>query len=511
MENNPSGNKRIAKNTLLLYFRMLLTILVGLYTSRVVLNTLGISDYGVYNIVGGVVTMLAFLNSAMVAASQRFISFELGTGDLEKLKKVFCTSVSIHITLAILILIVAETIGLWFVNAYLNIPLDRMEAANWVYQCSVLTLILTIISVPYNSCIVAHEHMRAFAYVSIVEVILKLAIVYLLLIGDFDKLILYAILIAVVAFIIRIIYGIYCKQNFEECTYHFLFDRKLFKEMFAFAGWSVIGNLGFSLKDQGSNIILNLFGGTTVNAARGIAMQVNGIISNFSYNFTMALNPQITKQYAAGNMNESGRLVYTGCRYSFYLLLLIAIPVMINVDYLLQLWLGTIPKYTSQFLLLALITALINVMSPPLTTALQATGNIKVFQIVICIIMLCELPFSYFILYTGGKPYMVMYPSIFVISIGLFARFLILKKISPFYKLRHFTFNVFCRNILISIVCYYISFKIKTSFFFCDFISFLLTSFIAFIVSCLIIYVIGFSPEERNALLNFIKNKIRKR
>lgn len=281
MENNPSGNKRIAKNTLLLYFRMLLTILVGLYTSRVVLNTLGISDYGVYNIVGGVVTMLAFLNSAMVAASQRFISFELGTGDLEKLKKVFCTSVSIHITLAILILIVAETIGLWFVNAYLNIPLDRMEAANWVYQCSVLTLILTIISVPYNSCIVAHEHMRAFAYVSIVEVILKLAIVYLLLIGDFDKLILYAILIAVVAFIIRIIYGIYCKQNFEECTYHFLFDRKLFKEMFAFAGWSVIGNLGFSLKDQGSNIILNLFGGTTVNAARGIAMQVNGIISNF--------------------------------------------------------------------------------------------------------------------------------------------------------------------------------------------------------------------------------------
>lgn len=260
-----SSNKRIAKNTLLLYFRMLLTIAVGLYTSRVVLNTLGVSDYGIYNVVGGIVSMLAFLNSAMVAASQRFISFELGTNDSERLKKVFCTSVSIHIVLALIIFLIAETLGLWFVNTHLNIPAERMGAANWVYQCSILTLMLTVVSVPYNSCIVAHEHMKAFAYVSILEAVLKLLVVYLLLVGAVDKLVLYAILVAAVAFVIRIIYGIYCKRYFEECTYRFVLDRKLFKEMFAFAGWSVIGNLGFSMKDQGSNIILNLFFDTAVN------------------------------------------------------------------------------------------------------------------------------------------------------------------------------------------------------------------------------------------------------
>ena len=316
------NNKRIAKNTALLYFRMLLTIIIGLYTSRVVLNTLGVSDYGVYNIVGGIVAMLAFLNAAMVASSQRFISFELGIGNLEKLKTVFCTSVSIHVLLAGIILLVAETVGLWFVNTRLNIPSERMEAANWVYQYSILTLILTIISVPYNSCIVAHEHMKAYAYVSIVEVFLKLLVVYLLQLGCFDKLVLYAMLMTIVAFIVRFIYVFYCKRHFSECIYHFIFNKDLFKEMFAFAGWSIIGNLGFSFKDQGSNIILNLFFGTAVNAARGIALQVNGIVSNFSYNFTMALNPQITKQYAAGNVEESAKLVYAGCRYSFYLSLI---------------------------------------------------------------------------------------------------------------------------------------------------------------------------------------------
>ena len=310
MTNASESNKRIAKNTLLLYFRMLLIIIVGLYTSRVVLNTLGVSDYGIYNVVGGIVAMLAFLNSAMVAASQRFISFELGTGNIERLKKVFCTSVSIHIVLAGIIFLIAETIGLWFVNTHLNISIERMEAANWVYQCSILTLLLTVVSVPYNSCIVAHEHMKAFAYVSIVEAVLKLLIVYLLLLGNFDKLILYSILVVAVALIIRIIYGIYCKQHFEECTYRFVFDKQLFKEMFAFAGWSVIGNLGFSFKDQGSNIILNLFFGTTVNAARGIALQVNGIISNFSNNFTRSLTPQNTTKYSVGDVVSSVKFVF---------------------------------------------------------------------------------------------------------------------------------------------------------------------------------------------------------
>ena len=507
MTTTSENNKRIAKNTLLLYFRMLLIIIVGLYTSRIVLNTLGVSDYGIYNVVGGIVAMLAFLNSAMVAASQRFISFELGTGNMEKLKKVFSTSVSIHIALAVIILLIAETLGLWFVNTHLNIPPERMEAANWVYQCSILTLLITIVSVPYNSCIVAHEHMKAFAYVSIVEAVLKLLIVYLLLLGDFDKLILYAILVACVALIIRIIYGIYCKRHFEECTYHFVFDKPLFKEMFVFAGWSMIGNLGFSFKDQGSNIILNLFFGTTVNAARGIAMQVNGIISNFSNNFTMALNPQITKQYAADDVEASVKLVYAGCRYSFYLLLLITIPVMINIDYLLRLWLGTVPEYTSQFLMLALIAALIDVMARPLVTALQATGRIKIFQIVICIIMLCELPLAYIILHFGGKPYWAMYPTIFVTFVGLFTRFFILQKMIPAYQLHTFAIKIVGRNLLIGIICFVISDFIR-EYYSQNFISFLITSLLAFILSSSTVYLMGLSKIERTKLTTFIRKKI---
>ena len=497
------NNKRIAKNTLLLYFRMLLIIIVGLYTSRVVLNTLGVSDYGIYNVVGGIVAMLAFLNSAMVAASQRFISFELGTGNIEKLKKVFCTSVSIHIALAGIIFLIAETIGLWFVNTHLNIPAERMEAANWVYQCSILTLLLTVVSVPYNSCIVAHEHMKAFAYVSIVEAILKLLIVYLLLLGNFDKLILYAILVVAVAFIIRFVYGVYCKRHFEECTYQFVFDKKLFKEMFAFAGWSVIGNLGFSFKDQGSNIILNMFFGTTVNAARGVALQVNGILSNFSNNFTMALNPQITKQYAAGDVGASVKLVYAGCRYSFYLLLLIAIPVMINIDYLLQLWLGTVPEYTSQFLMLALVAALIDVMARPLVTTLQATGRIKVFQIAICIIVLCELPLAYLILHHGGKPYYAMYPTIFIALIGLFTRFMILKSLIPTYKFQYFLFFIVCKNLFIGIVCLSIAWFIHSKFE-VNVYTLFITAILGCLITSIIIYFIGMTSRERRWILKKI-------
>lgn len=341
--------RRIAKNTLLLYVRMFLMILIGLYTSRVILKTLGVSDYGVYNVVGGMVSMFAFLNSAMVAASQRFISYELGRGDKERLNLVFCTSVNIHVIIAVVIFILAETIGLWFVNIRLVIDADRMVAANWVYQFSVLTFMVTVVSVPYNSCIVAHEHMRAFAYIGIVDACLRLIAVFLLLVFPYDKLIFYAFGVFAASIIVRILYSFYCKKHFEECAYRFIVNWKLLKRMFSFAGWSVLGNLGFSFKDQGSNIILNLFYGTSINAARGIAMQVSGLVSTFSSNFSMALYPQITKQYAGGNVESCLNLVYSGARYTFYLLTLVSIPFLINVDYVLKLWLGDVPQYTSIF------------------------------------------------------------------------------------------------------------------------------------------------------------------
>ena len=496
MSQTMGNNRRIAKNTLLLYFRMLLTIAVGLYTSRVVLNTLGVSDYGVYTVVGRIVAMLSFLMAALTAASQRFISFELGRGDQQRLKQIFCTSVTIHAVLAVIIFVVAETVGLWFVNTHLNIDPSRMTAANWVYQCSIFTFMLTVVSVPYNSCIVAHEHMDAFAYISILEVALKLLIVYLLLLINYDKLIIYGVLVLVVALVVRLTYGIYCKRHFDECTYHFSFDKSLFREMFSFAGWSVVGNLGFSFKDQVANVILNLFFGTVVNAARGVALQVNGIISGFSTNFMMALNPQITKQYAAGNTAESVRLVYAGCRYSFFLLAFISIPVMINLDYLLKLWLGIVPEYTSTFLLLALISALINSMSQPLVTALHATGNIKFFQILICIIMLCELPLAYLILFFGGKPYMAMYPTVLVTLIGLFARFIVLKRLVPVYRLRYFAVKVVGKNLVLGTFCI-VSAHYINNLFPVSLGAFILTSFITCSIVAIIVYLCGITSMER--------------
>ena len=501
--------KKIAKNTLALYARMMLVIAVGLYTSRVVLQTLGEDDYGVYNVVGGIVVMIGFLNSALTAASQRFISYELGTGRMERLKRVFSTAVSIHVVLAIIIFALAETIGLWFLNTHLNIAAARMEAANWVFHCSVLTLMVSIVSVPYNSCIVAHEHMKAFAFIGILEVALKLAIVYLLLVIQHDKLVTYALLVLCVSLVIRLVFGIYCKRHFEECSYRLTLDRKLFKDMFAFAGWSVVGNFGFSFKDQGSNIIVNLFFGTAVNAARGIAMQVNGVISHFSSNFTMALAPQITKQYAAGNVQESMKLVYLGCRLSFYLMAMIAVPVLVNVDYLLTLWLGFVPRYTSEFLSLCLLAGMVNAMVNPVTTALQATGKIALFQVVVCVVVLCELPFAYILLKLGFKPYAAMWPTVIMAMVALLIRVWLLKRQVPAYSLRYFTFSVFGKNMLLATVAIALSVWIRARMGH-DFLSFAGSSVLACAIVCAIFYALGLTRRERTKNKKKIMSRIQR-
>ena len=487
--------RRIAKNTLLLYARMFLMILIGLYTSRVILKALGISDYGVYNVVGGMVSMFAFLNSAMVAASQRFISYELGCGDKERLNLVFCTSINIHAIIAVVIFILAETIGLWFVNTQLVIDPDRMVAANWVYQFSVLTFMVTVVSVPYNSCIVAHEHMKAFAYIGIVDACLRLGAVFLLLAFPYDKLIFYAFGVLAVSVVVRIFYGFYCKRNFEECTYRFIVDRRLLKRMFSFAGWSVLGNLGFSFKDQGSNIILNLFYGTSINAARGIAMQVSGLVSTFSSN----LFPQITKQYASGNVESCLSLVYSGARYTFYLLALVSIPFLINVDYVLKLWLGTVPEYTSIFLIISMVVSILYTVTGTVTTALQAAGEIKWFQIGICVIMLSELPIGYIFLLYGYPPYYALYPGILTGIVAIFFRIFLLKRYVPECNISHYLFTVFARSMAIGIatwiICNYIH-----SFFPDTFFTVILTSLISVVILLVLVFSFGLSSVERSMI-----------
>lgn len=447
-ESHKNSNVRIAKNTVFLYFRTLLIIGIGLYISRAILQALGVEDFGIYNVVGGIVLMFSFINSGMVASTQRFISYELGKKDTGRLQQVFSVAVSVHLLLALIILVLAETIGLWFLNARMNIAPERLYAANWVYQCSILAFALTVLSVPYNACIVAHEHMKAFAYVSILDYSLRLLAVLLLPFVSCDKLIVYSISILLIAVIIRLIYGFYCKYHFEECTYQFSRDKRLFTEMFSFAGWSFIGNLGFSVKDQGINILINLFFGAVVNAARGIAYQVSSVVSSFMANFQMAINPQITKRYASGETDSMLRLVFASAKYSFFLLMIIVIPLWIRAPYVLELWLGNVPDYTVTFLRLVLIMLLVDSMANPLVVAMQATGKIRNFQLVIALIMVSNLPISYCVLKMGADAYSVMYVAIATSIVGLIARLLLLHALIPF-DFGGFIKSVILRNLLV--------------------------------------------------------------
>lgn len=378
MSNQTSdNNKRIAKNTLLLYFRMLFMMVVSLYTSRVILNALGAEDFGIYNVVGGVVAMFTVISGSLSAAISRFITYELGKGDQSKLNKIFSTSVTIQLLLSLIIVVLIESFGVWFLNAKMTIPADRITAANWVLQFSIITFVINLISVPYNAVIIAHEKMSAFAYISILEALCKLAIAFLIMCSPIDKLIYYAVLMCIVAIIVRLTYGYYCKKHFSECTYHFLWDKELLSKMFSFAGWQFFGTGSYMLMTQGVNILLNFFFGPVVNAARGIAVQVDGIIQQFVNNFTTAINPQITKSYAEDKKAYMFLLIYTGAKYSYFLVLFFAIPIILETNTILTLWLKNVPEHTVSFLRLIICIDLLYVLSNTMMTAMISTGNIN--------------------------------------------------------------------------------------------------------------------------------------
>lgn len=424
---NSANNKRIAKNTLLLYVRMLFGMLVSLYTSRVILQTLGVEDYGVYNVVGGVITMFTFLNGAMSSATSRYITFEIGKGNMEQLKKVFSTALQIHAIIALLIVILGETVGLWFLMNELVIPDGRMDAAMWVYQCSVVTAVVTIMSVPYNADIIAHEKMSAFAYISVLEIILKLAIVYLLVVLPFDKLKVYAVLVLMVGLLIWYIYARYCHNHFEESHYIHHIDKPLLKEMSSFAGWSFWGNLAGILYTQGLNMMLNIFFGPVVNAARGIATQIQGVVQQFVANFQMALNPQITKTYAAGELQKMHSLMFRSARFSFMLLFFLSLPIMLETNYILTLWLGIVPENTVIFARIIIAISLIYTIANPCVIANQATGKVKVYQAVVGGLLLLILPISYIVLKMGAPAYSVFIVHFCVESVAQFARMYMLR------------------------------------------------------------------------------------
>ena len=496
------NNKRIAKNTAMLYFRMLFTMAVSLYTSRVILNTLGVEDFGIYNVVGGVVMMFSFLNNAMSSGTQRFLSFELGKKDYEQLKRVFSMSINIHATIAIVIFLLAETIGLWFLNTQLTIPEERMVAANWVYQFSIFAFIVTIMSVPYNASIISHERMNIFAYVSIIEVTLKLAIVFMLQWFGFDKLKLYAILVFFVSLIIRLIYGIYCKRSFNECNYFLFWDKKLYNILLSYAGWNLWGNIAGVMMNQGINILLNIFFGPVVNAARGIAYQINGAVNSFVSNFQTAMNPQIVKSYASNNKEYMHKLIYKGAKYSYYLLFMLSLPVIIETESILTWWLKIVPEHSVLFCRLILINALIDCISGPLMTAAQASGKIKVYQSIVGGLLLSILPISYVLLKLGYPAETTIYVNIFISVIALVFRLFI---ISPLVSLKK---GMFLQKVIIKILLVTLLSIVVPYLCFLQISNEIIRFFSVFITSIAsafsIIYFIGIESEER--LL--IKNKL---
>ena len=429
MSNQTSdNNKRIAKNTLLLYFRMLFMMAVSLFTSRVVLNTLGVEDYGINNVVGGVVAMFSVLSGSMSSSISRFITFELGKGDKNRLKTVFSTGINIQLGMSLIILLVAEAVGVWFLNYKMNIPEERMYAANWVFQCSILTFILGLLSVPYNAAIIAHEKMSAFAYISIIEVTLKLIIVYLLTISPYDRLITYSILFMLVGVLIRLIYGYYCKRHFEECTYHLVYDKAILKSMTSFAGWNFLGNGAYMLNTQGVNILMNMYFGVAVNAARGVATQVDAALKQFVNNFTTAVNPQITKSYAQGDLSNMHKLVCRSAKFSAFLMMFFAVPIILETDTILSLWLKNPPAYASVFLKWIIISSFMDtVLANSLVTSMFATGDIKKYQIIVTTVGCLVFPLSWLAFQLGFEP-QVGYMLYFVIySILLFVRLYLLR------------------------------------------------------------------------------------
>lgn len=499
MSSTSENNKRIAKNTLLLYFRMMLTIVVSLYTSRVILKALGVEDYGIYNVVGGVVAMFNILSGSLSSAISRFITFELGKNDLEKLKRVFSSSVTIQIILAVVIAIIAEIAGIWFINEKMNIAVDRLIAANWVFHFSILTFAINLISVPYNATIVAHEKMSAFAYISILETVGKLLVAYFIIISPIDKLVFYGLLMLMVAVLVRFSYTFYCKRNFEECHYHLVWDKMLLKQMFGFAGWNFIGSSSALLRDQGGNILLNLFFGTTVNAARGIAYQVFTAIYSFTTNFMTALNPQITKSYAAGNYDYMTTLLYRGSRFACYLLFIISLPVLINTEYILNLWLDIVPDKTVIFVRLMLIFALSEAVSKPLITAQLSSGNIRNYQLVVGGIQLLNLPVSYIIFQCNGSAETIFIVAIIISQLCLASRLYMLKKIivfSPKRFLKEVYLNIIMVFLFAIIIPICFSFLLKQNIF-----GFLLSVIVTVFSSVFSIFYIGCNKSERHFIV----------
>lgn len=510
MEQKRSDVKTLTKNTFFLYFRMILVMLVSIYTSRVKLQYLGIENVGIYNVVGSLVTMFTFLNGSMTGATQRFLTFAIGKKDSNQIKSVFSTSINMHLLIAGIIFLIGETVGLWIVNTQLVIPPGRIYAANIVYQLSLLTCMLSVISVPFNSTIVAYEKMGIYAYISIVNVLLSLIVIFTLPYIRVDILAAYATMLAGIQVLQQIFYMWYCKSKFKDIRYIKGWNKPLLKEMSGMIGWLTCGNFAFMLNNQGVNILLNIFFGPVINAARSIAIQVQGAVKQFVSGFMMAMQPQLVKAYASEDLPHMHRLLFLASKVSFFLMLLLSLPVLIEKHFILNLWLVEVPNYTEIFLFIILIQSLFEALSLPLIMSINATAQIKKFQIFESSFLLLAVPICYICLKINSSTPVIVYLVCFLIeALALFVRiFLTLPKIqlSILVYFKDVIFRVFPVAILCYIICFISSLFMEESW-----IRFITIGLLSCFVVLTFTYYIGLNSTERINVITNIKDFIHKK
>ena len=499
-----NNNKRIAKNTLLLYVRMLFSMVVSLFTSRVILNTLGVEDFGIYNVVGGIVAMFTIISGSLTSAISRFLTFELGKGDKEKLKTIFSTSVNIQLGLSAIIILIGEIVGIWFLNNQMNIPAERMMAANYILQCSLGIFVLNLLSVPYNASIVAHEKMGAYAYISILDIVLKLAVAYAIMLSPFDRLISYGVLLLAESIFIRLIYGLYSKRNFEECTYHLIYDKAVLRKMVSFAGWNFLGVTAGTLNTQGVNILMNVYFGVTVNAARGIAVQAGAAISQFVQSFTTAVNPQITKSYAVGDITYMHTLVCQSSKFSAYLFLLMAIPLSVETPEIFEMWLKNPPEYAVLFFRLSLLGTLMDsVLSNSLMTAIFATGDIKKYQVYVTICGGMVFPLTWLAYLMGASPDSTYIIYFIIYCVVLYVRLYVIQQ-KVHLQIKEYARRVLVKFIPVAVLSYLVPISIAYLMP-ASFGRILITTIVSVVITCAIIYSIGLTIGERNMVMSKVK------
>ena len=501
MTKTAENNKRIAKNAGMLYVRMLLIMGIMFYTSRVVLDVLGVNDFGIYNVVGGIVVLFTFVNNVMVSSTQRFLNYALGSSDEEKATRIFSAALRIHIVIAVLLLVLAETVGLWFFFEYIQIPPGRGDAALWAYQMSILLTCVSIVRTPYNAAVIANEHMSFFAFITVLDAVFKLLAVYgVLVLGGIDRLISYSVIMLFVGILVFAVYVAYCRTQFQICRGIYVADRSLYKQLLNFSGWSLFGGVATMGANQGLSILMNMFFGVVVNAAMGIAHQVNNAVYTFATNFQTVLNPQIVKAYAAGNRDYFIQLVTRTSRYSYYLLYIIALPVLVCIAEYLDWWLPVVPEHAVWFCRLTILYSLIDAMQSPLWISVQATGRIKNYQILMSVLFISTVPISYICLRFGAQPEIVLFVRVLVNLVVSAARLLYLRQLYGF-PVRRYVMDICIHCGLVTVLTFPVMILLYENIPH-SFMGVVGMTFLSFFFTAFFILICGLRKDERRKLLS---------